>query len=1669
MEYRDPAPPTSAALVRENRVAIAAALGYWWPRSDVPLLLSQFPVDYSDQLVAMALFNWLLVVLAIAVFVPCCCTRLASELLAAVGARICVSCPRVRTTYAHVRWGPFELPGVFYRTTVLSEQLRCGYCCCVDFHLRPQREWPLWPGVHAYTATTSVRARRSAYDAALARSGDTVDAAAEHDGAVLDVTGQCDEFALPLCVCLPPCVCGWLIYRCRASSSAPDDDACVGDGDDTPSFRLPSTTSKAVEVAGAAATPLHLPPLRTGSSPPMDLDEWAALSSPAVMRERRKSFNEALESFGNFSPTAALQPPVGMPLDVMSPQARSPASVRERRKSFTSFTDAMSSFGDFQVAVPSPPLEPVSVPVRRKSLPGALSSSSGTQSRGATLWGKAGVAMHAGTFARARARRHSSAALVSEATPRVLPPSKAQGFASAEAPAVKLRRHSISLASLTEAPPLVGLGLELELFASASDDAGGVTPKNAKKVTRSKKRRLTRSVSAAFARSSSSSPRSSRSPRRRRGSAAETLMHTRRAALKWQKRSQSSPSSPPRARSPSDVSDAGASSPASTSAEVSDEGAVDKYEAEATNVTDEGEIHDSCHEESVDTESENENENEKEVELEDYEMTERAAQEEEHEEENEWEEDTDDGVEAEYEYADEVEQHEEQDAVAEDEDDEEKRCAVEGQLGKHAQYGEAAEVNYEAWEEPTASVSVYDVDQYEYEAEEETTDEPFDATEDDLDVDADEEAPPLRSLGLLLGPTEADGEDADLRAMDEVEAGQCVTCMEERTPSGSERLLTVFSQLVLLAALLLCCCCMFSGAIWGLTEAAKFETHAAHLAAESSCATKDIGATMDHMLIPLGYAAQHSAGMVADSLEFVAAMERGNLTGIVSELRAIASTIESDTCGAKSEIAAAMHTWKEGICLVYSGATRDKCKLDIQAVPAEQITPMLSSAATAVRSSAAAIENGAANSVSISLDAARIRATSQLSSFRDIGNTTLLQARAALLEIKMMLRGSTQQETSLVENQIKRWVGAGTALLVLDFIAVGAIAIVLLASAAALCVCTAVYRRERDDASHANLTLLNEGETRRGSMGPSVHTVVASAVSDSATWAIDAARAAMQERKRFDCSERRQCWGTWTLRVTSWIAWVLSVATLTLAAYTTAASVAISDGCTVGDALAASNEMVAWMNRSSTLDSNEALSTLGSCFRGTSAPLALGIVPVLDSIRTLNFSSADADVTHAFDSAAAALEAAMNVVSAVDFTRYSNATAVGLLAELNRVTASPFCNPRPNAGQLRNYTLFECTPNVYHANAADVPLTTFSMTCATDQDHSLMVAEKTNGKPYGGCCTRFEMAREALVALQSRIVCSATDIISLSARVGALQANVTLHRARLQRDQARLISVRTLTRPLADNFAQLEALGDCTFARGRLNSLLNRACGPALDDVVSVHRVLLIVAALLLSSTLLSQVLAKRLLKFQPNSWHFGKADVALDASVVRKNRRKSFELFASGSLSQRPSSAGMVPNPMQKQPRPGSDVRRTERRPSMQYASNPMMQRRQGQETTASDVQIQQHHSKGAAMQTERRRSVQYASNPMVQERRASQCTKPAAQDIVDDPLVVASPTGTHMRSSSNTKLSRLLSKRSSSRASLSGNPLSPRNPVSATIGQAPERRISLQFQENPMGRMRK
>ena len=333
-----------------------------------------------------------------------------------------------------------------------------------------------------------------------------------------------------------------------------------------------------------------------------------------------------------------------------------------------------------------------------------------------------------------------------------------------------------------------------------------------------------------------------------------------------------------------------------------------------------------------------------------------------------------------------------------------------------------------------------------------------------------------------------------------------------------------------------------------------------------------------------------------------------------------------------------------------------------------------------------------------------------------------------------------------------------------------------------------------------------------------------------------------------------------------------------------------------------------------------------------------------------------------------------------------------------------------------------------------------------------MVAEKTNGYPYGSCCARFELARGALVALQSRVVCSAADVLSLSARVEALQAYANQQRMRLLRDQARLIGVRTLTRPLADNFAQLEALGDCTFARGRLNSLLNRACGPALDDVVSLHRVLLIVAALVLSAALLSQILAKRLLKFQPETWHFGKADIAIDASVVRKNRRKSFELFASEPPSRRPSSVEMASNPMQKQLHPGSDVRRTERRPSMQYASNPMTQRRQDREATAADVQMQQHR----------------VSNPMVQESRASRSSTPAAQDP-HAIHAVASPTGTHLRPSSKKKLSRLLSKRKFSRESLGENPLSTRNPVSATIGRASERRVSLQFQENPMGRMRK
>ena len=1501
---RDAAPPTAAASVRDLRRAVGDALGHWIPSHDDRMLPSEYPAAYADELVATALLNWILVVLAFACFIPCCCTRMLSELVAAVGVRIGLHRPRIRTTYASVRVGPCVLPCVYYNAmplSFMSNRLSLGYCWCVDLHARPQREWPALPGVHKYTPETSVRARRRALDA-LAMDGTIGNDDDGHDH-VLSVTGRCERIHLPLCIGLPPCICGWLIYR----FPGPGEAAAQGnDGDDgEATFTLPQTAAAAMETptlndggtlhvtttandddgndGDGAPKPKSTSPKRKTktrrnsfsgfANPTISCGEGEEVGggaasgeevqSPLTPSSRFRMAATKARKMRRHSSASSMLGSSGLSIDLPGPESlrRSEsfesanpfakwqmAAQKVRRHSSAEATTARSE--EDEVASPTA-LRPITPSARFRMAAQKVRRHSSAEAATARSEEDA-VASPTALSSSARfrkaakkARRHSSAEKL-EALSTSVPLSRSTSFESANPTAtLKVRRHS-SAATPGEAPPLA------TLFLAPSPT------KNERK-----KRPLKRSASVG-------------DPRHASGSRAEQLltqfqqhksrgMVVQQAGRKWRR---------------STVSSTKKASPTSTS---------------PTSTS------------------------------------------------------------------------------------------------------------------PTSTSSA--------------------------------STPRLEVLQLNpLGSLEADGED--VHELDEDEAGHCVACGEELTPSGSERLLTVFSQIILLIALFVLCGGICGGAIWDLVDVSPLAPHAQRMSEQRSCVTDDVRASMDQILLPLEYVLQYSADPLARSLAFISSMEYNtslDTTVITAGLRSVATDLENDRCGVKGAIATAQQAWST-ICefLKDDPDVRLKCNQQMSATPAERVTPSLRDTATVLRSSAMSIELGAARAALERMNLSHVLVTKQLIFFAGEVGETIVPACAGLRDVKRVLEVSGNR--AALQFHISEWAVAGTVLVVLHSVALLALSAVLIVSASSLFLCTTRYRRQRRD--QAGPTSGGGGSDRRSS-GPTLNTLVVGTPEDEAS---DAVIYAAEERAGFDRSERLQCLGVWSLRLSSWVAWFLMVTALVLSAYATAASVAISDGCTTADALISSGEMTRWMNRSAMFETDGGAAALGSCFEdATSIPTALGIQAALNSIGTLNFSSTQENLNSAFDETLAALGLAQQSVSILDLARESNGTAIGLLTQLNMVTSNPGCTPKPKAGQLWNYTLSECTPDSFAVGTTVVPAVP---DCATDQKHSLTYDERTKGYPYGGCYTRLQLSRDALLALQAREVCSTAEVAAFRARVAALLETAVQLRTQSLRNQDALRGAKSAARPIVDSMAHAATAGDCSFVRRRANAMLNRACGPAIGAVWQLQRTLLFVATLLALAAVVTQTLSKRLRKFQPLTWHFGAADIELRASVTVKSRRSSFELFANetgGSDS------------------PNTTVSPLGRRPSVQLMANPMARRRPVTkiETGGSDSP---NMTVSPLSPLGRRPSVQLLTNPMARRRPATEI-EVTEEPTAEPPLSVVTPLSPHSRLGKRLMpLLRSLSSspRNSSTATQLGNPLT----TDSLSPSSPQRRESLQFQSNPMMR---
>lgn len=178
-----------------------------------------FIESYMSELQLMGMMNSLLVIaLASILFLPCVTQRCASELLGDGRMQMWTHTMRSGglwpTTLSH-RIGPYEVPCLHHRVFPLRGRISlggrvdCATCCFVcPAHTRPQRDWPLLPGVHTYVAGTSYRGkvRKNVERIAILEGG-------QADETAHAFSSKCETVPLPIACCIPPCLCCWLSLR----------------------------------------------------------------------------------------------------------------------------------------------------------------------------------------------------------------------------------------------------------------------------------------------------------------------------------------------------------------------------------------------------------------------------------------------------------------------------------------------------------------------------------------------------------------------------------------------------------------------------------------------------------------------------------------------------------------------------------------------------------------------------------------------------------------------------------------------------------------------------------------------------------------------------------------------------------------------------------------------------------------------------------------------------------------------------------------------------------------------------------------------------------------------------------------------------------------------------------------------------------------------------------------------------------------------------------------------------------------------------------------------------------------------------------------------------------------------------------------------------------------
>ena len=260
LSYVEPGPTTRVQTFRDDAQRLFPLPGVepWSARTGAAVLPSQlgaaldgglssvnqdFAASYIWQLIACSWIGILCVLAMVVCFGVCCVDRACAE-WCGVGRFACcgTTCASTHCVHTHrgVRLGqtPIVVPCVSWREKACgkeegeeeeeqpapvsaSRRSFAGLVCCwfCPSHLRPEREWPLLPGVHTYNRFSS----RFAVEGEL--QGESCD--------------FCPAAPIPICALAPCCCCVFPIVRLQQRCSGNDDG-----GDDEESEKEPPTTIK---------------------------------------------------------------------------------------------------------------------------------------------------------------------------------------------------------------------------------------------------------------------------------------------------------------------------------------------------------------------------------------------------------------------------------------------------------------------------------------------------------------------------------------------------------------------------------------------------------------------------------------------------------------------------------------------------------------------------------------------------------------------------------------------------------------------------------------------------------------------------------------------------------------------------------------------------------------------------------------------------------------------------------------------------------------------------------------------------------------------------------------------------------------------------------------------------------------------------------------------------------------------------------------------------------------------------------------------------------------------------------------------------------------------------------------------------------------------------------